>query len=79
MNVLEFIAKHVREDLLGKGYTPGAAQGGVDKALEYYRRVSQSSGKGRMIDDCLREGRLWAEKYSLKPNKDKGAPARNRR
>lgn len=28
MNHQEFIAKHVREDLLGKGYTPGAAQGG---------------------------------------------------
>lgn len=28
MNHLEFIEKHVREDLLKKGYTPGIAQGG---------------------------------------------------
>ncbi|MEI7174719.1 MULTISPECIES: hypothetical protein [Pectobacterium] len=71
MNHLEFIEKHVREDLLKKGYTPGIAQGGVDKALEYYRRVSQASSKGRMIDDCLREGRLWAEKYSTKQPKSR--------
>ncbi|MBN3093514.1 hypothetical protein H4F39_07400 [Pectobacterium brasiliense] len=71
MNHLQFIEKHVREDLLKKGYTPGIAQGGVAKALEYYRRVSQSSGKGKMIDDCLREGRLWAEKYSTKQPKSR--------
>ena len=79
MNHQEFIAKHVQEDLLKKGYSPGIAQGGVDKALEYYRRVSQASSKGRMIDDCLREGRLWAEKYSSeKPKKVKTAAPRGR-
>lgn len=28
MNHLEFIEKHVREDLLKRGFTPGIAQGG---------------------------------------------------
>ena len=32
MNHLEFIEKHVREDLRKKGYTPGIAQGGSQGA-----------------------------------------------
>ncbi|QHP80673.1 hypothetical protein EO763_12440 [Pectobacterium odoriferum] len=57
--------------LAEKGLHARHRSGGVAKALEYYRRVSQSSGKGKMIDDCLREGRLWAEKYSTKQPKSR--------
>lgn len=33
--------------------------GGAEAALDYYRRCSQASRKGRMFDDLLHEARQW--------------------
>ncbi|HAU5054735.1 TPA: type II toxin-antitoxin system VapC family toxin [Klebsiella michiganensis] len=34
--------------------------GGVERALDYYRRMSQASRKGAAFDDCLHLARKWA-------------------
>lgn len=34
--------------------------GGVERALDYYRRMSQASRKGAAFDDCLHLAKQWA-------------------
>lgn len=65
MNHLEFIEKHVREELIRQGFTVGVAQGGAFQAVDMYKRMSQASRKGRIFDDVLRHAKLWAEKQTL--------------
>ena len=60
MNHLEFIEKHVREELIRQGFTVAVAQG-----VDMYKRMSQASRKGRIFDDVLRHAKLWAEKQTL--------------
>lgn len=62
MNHIEFIEKNVMDALLRDGYPPPLANIGARKAVEHYKRLSQASKKGRIYDDCLREGKLWADK-----------------
>ena len=65
MNHIEFIEKHVREELLKLGFSLGVAQGGAFQAIDMYRRMSQASRKGKIFDDVLRHAKLWAEKQQL--------------
>ncbi|WP_410735944.1 hypothetical protein [Citrobacter koseri] len=65
MNHLEFIEKHVREELIRQGFTVAVAQGGAFQAVDMYKRMSQASRKGRIFDDVLRYAKLWAEKQTL--------------
>ncbi|MEI7195028.1 hypothetical protein WCT81_04685 [Pectobacterium versatile] len=77
MNHMELIEKNVRDTLLRDGYTPSLANIGAMKAVEFYRRSSQASKKGRIFDDCLREGKLWADKNKTvadAPKKPRGKP-----
>lgn len=64
MNHLEFIEKHVREELIRQGFTAAVAQGAF-RAVDMYKRMSQASRKGRIFDDALRHAKLWAEKQTL--------------
>ena len=65
MNHIEFIEKHVREELLKLGFSLGVAQGGAFHAIDMYNRMSQASRKGKIFDDVLRHAKLWAEKQQL--------------
>lgn len=65
MNHIEFIEKHVREELLNLGFSLGVAQGGGLQAVDMYKRMSQASRKGKIFDDVLRYAKLWAEKQQL--------------
>lgn len=65
MNHMEFIEKHVREELIRQGFTAAVAQGGAFQAVDMYKRMSQASRKGRIFDDVLRHAKLWAEKQML--------------
>ncbi|MDM3380755.1 MULTISPECIES: hypothetical protein [Citrobacter] len=69
MNHIEFIEKHVREELVRQGFTAAVAQGGAFQAVDMYKRMSQASRKGRIFDDVLRHAKLWAEKQSLPADK----------
>lgn len=65
MNHIEFVEKHVREELIRQGFTQSVAQGGAYQAVDMYKRMSQASQKGRIFDDVLRHAKLWAEKQTL--------------
>lgn len=65
MNHIEFIEKHIREELVRQGFTAAVAQGGAFQAVDMYKRMSQASRKGRIFDDVLRHAKLWAEKQML--------------
>ncbi|MED5782762.1 hypothetical protein [Enterobacter asburiae] len=65
MNHIEFIEKHVREELLKLGFSLGVAQWGAFQAIDMYKRMSQASRKGKIFDDVLRHAKLWAEKQQL--------------
>lgn len=65
MNHMDFIEKHVREELIRQGFTAAVAQGGAFQAVDMYKRMSQASRKGRIFDDVLRHAKLWAEKQML--------------
>lgn len=65
MNHVEFIKKHVREELIRQGFTAAVAQGGAFQAVDMYRRMSQASRKGRIFDDVLRHAKLWTEKQTV--------------
>lgn len=69
MNHIEFVEKHVREELIRQGFTAAVAQGGAFQAVDMYKRMSQASRKGRIFDDVLRHARLWAEKQTLPSDK----------
>ena len=55
MNHVEFIEKHVREELIRQAF----------QAVDMYKRMSQASRKGRIFDDVLRHAKLWAEKQTV--------------
>ncbi|ABP59468.1 hypothetical protein [Enterobacter sp. 638] len=65
MNHIEFIEKHVCEELLKLGFSLVVAQGGAFQAVDMYKRMSQASRKGKIFDDVLRHAKLWAEKQQL--------------
>lgn len=65
MNHIEFIEKHVREELIRQGFTVAVAQGGAYQAVDMYKRMSQASRKGRIFDDVMRHAKVWAEKQQL--------------
>lgn len=69
MNHIEFIEKHVRDELLKQGFTVAVAQGGAFHAVDMYKRMSQASRKGRIFDDVLRHAKLWAEKQQVPSDK----------
>jgi hypothetical protein len=78
MNHIEFIEKHVREELLKLGFSLGVAQGGAFQAIDMYKRMSQASRKGNIFDDVLRHAKLWAEKRQLPADRlDKRKVKRN--
>ena len=66
---IEFIEKHVREELIKQGFTVAVAQGGAFQAVDMYKRMSQASRKGRIFDDVLRHAKLWAEKQQTASDK----------
>ncbi|HDW2027081.1 TPA: hypothetical protein RK455_003949 [Enterobacter ludwigii] len=65
MNHIEFIEKHVCEELLKLGFSLVVARGGAFQAVDMYKRMSQASRKGKIFDDVLRHAKLWAEKQQL--------------
>ncbi|UMB78844.1 hypothetical protein FXN80_10760 [Dickeya fangzhongdai] len=70
MNHQEFVEHNVRQQLLKEGFSAALANIGASKAVQHYRRLSQASKRGGIYDDCLREGRLWAEKSrAMEPTK----------
>lgn len=69
MNHIEFIEKHVREELIKQGFSVTVAQGGAWQAVDLYKRMSQASRKGRIFEDVLRHAKLWAEKQQLPSDK----------
>lgn len=60
MNPTDFIRKHITAALTAEGFSPSVVQGGVAKALEHYRCMSQSTKKGSCFADCLFRARQWA-------------------
>ena len=40
MNHIEFIEKHVRDELIKQGFTVAVAQGGAFQAVDMYKRMS---------------------------------------
>jgi hypothetical protein len=68
MNHIEFIEKHVRDELIKQGFTVAVAQGAF-QAVDMYKRMSQASRKGRIFDDVLRHAKLWAEKQQVPSDK----------
>lgn len=70
MNHIEFIEKHVRDELIKQGFTVAVAQGGgAFQAVDMYKRMSQASRKGRIFDNVLRHAKLWAEKQQVPSDK----------
>lgn len=69
MNHIEFIEKHVRDELIKQGFTVAVAQGGAFQAVDMYKRMSQASRKGSIFDDVLRHAKLWAEKQQVPSDK----------
>ncbi len=49
MNHIEFVEKHVREELIRQGFTAAVAQGGAFQAVDMYKRMSQASRKGGFL------------------------------
>jgi hypothetical protein len=68
MNHIEFIEKHVRDELIKQGFTVAVARGAF-QAVDMYKRMSQASRKGRIFDDVLRHAKLWAEKQQVPSDK----------
>lgn len=64
MNHIEFIEKHVREELLKLGFSLGVAQGGIS-GYRHVQAHEPGKPKGEDFDDVLRHAKLWAEKQQL--------------
>lgn len=60
----DFVEKNVRAELIRLGFSVAVAQGGAYEARKHYNRLSRASQKGKIYDDALRHGRLWAEKQT---------------
>ena len=60
MSPEEFIRKHITAALEADLLPSDSIRGGVERALDYYRRMSQASRKGAAFDDCLHLARKWA-------------------
>ncbi|AXG42236.1 MULTISPECIES: hypothetical protein [Photorhabdus] len=68
MNHEQFIANNIQAELVKIGFSSSIADMASDKAVDYYRRSSSASRKGKMYDDCLHIAKAWASKYSkVKP------------
>ncbi|PQQ22395.1 hypothetical protein C6H66_23700 [Photorhabdus hindustanensis] len=68
MNHEQFIARNIQAELTRLGYSDSISGMASDKAVDYYRRSSSASRKGKMYDDCLHIAKAWASKYSsVKP------------
>ena len=68
MSPTQFIRKNIINELEKLGYQGMVLDFAADQGIDYYHRCSQASRRGRMFDDCLREAKLWAEKYGQKPS-----------
>lgn len=64
MNHEQFIAKNIQAELTRLGFSSSISDMASDKAVDYYRRSSSASRKGKMYDDCLHIAKAWASKYS---------------
>jgi len=62
----DFITKNIIAILASEGVSDEVARGGATAALDYYRRSSQASRKGRMFDDLLHEARQWVRFHASK-------------
>lgn len=60
MSPEDFIRKHITAALEADLLPSDAIGGGVERALDYYRRMSQASRKGAAFDDCLYLAKQWA-------------------
>ncbi|HDH0344374.1 TPA: hypothetical protein PIO13_001935 [Klebsiella pneumoniae] len=60
MSPEDFIRKHIIAALEADLLPSDAIRGGVERALDYYRRMSQASRKGAAFDDCLHLAKQWA-------------------
>lgn len=81
MNHIEFIEKHVREELLKLGFSLGVAQGGAFQAIDMYKRMSQASRKGKILmmfygtQNCGRRSSSYPL-TALRSEKLNGTPSR---
>ena len=78
MNHIEFIEKHVYEQLISQGFTQSVAQGGAYQAIDLYKRMSQASRKGGIFDDVMRHAKLWAQKQTSKSDHRKSKKGEDR-
>ncbi|MBS9442480.1 hypothetical protein [Photorhabdus heterorhabditis] len=69
MNHEQFIANNVQAELVKLGFSSSIACIASDKAVDYYRRSSSASRRGKMYDDCLNIAKAWASKYSAEKPK----------
>ena len=54
MHPIDFIRTIIVKQLNEKGYSdPAMISNAADTAIDYYKRSSKPSRKGRMYDDCL--------------------------
>ncbi|HBX6083925.1 hypothetical protein ACLZRP_05675 [Klebsiella pneumoniae] len=60
MSPEDFIRKHITAALEADLLPSDAIRVGVERALDYYRRMSQSTKKGSCFADCLFRARQWA-------------------
>lgn len=60
MSPEDFIRKHIIATLVGEGFPESVARGGAEYGLDYFRRSSQASRKGAILDDCLFRARQWS-------------------
>lgn len=60
MSPEDFIRKHITATLEADLLPSDSIRGGVERALDYYRRMSQASRKGAAFDDCLHLAKQWA-------------------
>lgn len=47
MNPIDFIRHHITASLVAEGFSESVAGGGAEHGVDYYRRSSQASRKGR--------------------------------
>lgn len=69
MNHIEFIEKHVRDELIKQGFTVAVAQGGHFRPSICTSACHRPVVRGGIFDDVLRHAKLWAEKQRVPSDK----------
>jgi hypothetical protein len=80
MNPDLFIRQNIERQLSAEGFSQITCQLAADVGVDYYRRMSQASRKGRAFDDCLVRARVFAtgQDGAIQKKPAKRKPARQR-